>query len=179
MDYISLKILESLSKDEIALTWADRNKNQTYQFAITREDEEMLESKGRYDAKKEAFKLYGKIEEDKEKLFGVYKLLTNKLVSKESTLGWLQHKIEEIIDQTPAKFVNVISDKAFYTKMLINSGVEAGVIIKSGNKYSTIDGLDLCNGGEVATFDNAVSYLDSTKNQEVRSIIEAKINKVK
>jgi hypothetical protein len=30
------------------------------------------------------------------------------------------------------------------------------VIIKSGNKYSTIDGLDLCNGGEVATFDNAV-----------------------
>jgi hypothetical protein len=36
-------------------------------------------------------------------------------------------KIEEIIDQTPAKFVNVISDKAFYTKMLINSGVEAGL----------------------------------------------------
>ena len=179
MDYISLKILESLSKDEIALTWADRNKNQTYQFAITREDEEMLENKGRYDAKKDAFKLYGKIEEDKEKLLGVYKLLTNKLVSKESTLSWLQHKIEEIIDQSPAKFVNVVSDKAFYTKMLINSGVEAGVVIKSGNKYSTIDGLDLCNAGEIATFDNAVSYLDSAKNQEVRSIIEAKINKVK
>jgi hypothetical protein len=52
------------------------------------------------------------------------KLLTNKLVSKESTLGWLQHKIEEIID-THCQFVNVISE-AFYTKMLINSGVEAG-----------------------------------------------------
>jgi hypothetical protein len=179
MDYISLKILQSLSKDEIALSWADRNKNQTYQFAITREEEEMLESKGKYDAKKEAFKLYGKIEEDKERLLGVYKLLTNKLVSKESTLSWLQHKIEEIIDQTPSSFVNVISDKAFYTKMLINSGVEANVITKAGNKYSTVDGLELCNAGEVATFDNAVKYLDAPKNQEVRSIVEAKINKAK
>jgi hypothetical protein len=35
---------------KLLLTWADRNKNQTYQFAITREDEEMLESK--YDAKR-------------------------------------------------------------------------------------------------------------------------------
>jgi hypothetical protein len=48
------------------------------------------------------------------------------------------------------------------------------VIIKSGNKYSTIDGLDLCNGGEVATFDNAVSYLDSTKKPVLH---QAKINK--
>ena len=179
MDYISFKILESLSKEDIALSWADRNKNQTYQFAITRENEEMLEKKGKYDAKKEAFKLYGKIEDDKDKLLGVLKLLTNKPISSESKLSWLQAKIEEYIDTTPAAFTSVVNDSSFYTKMLLNNGVELGVVLKKGNKYSTIDGLDLCEAGEIATFDNAVRYLDNIKHQDVRSIVEAKINKGK
>ncbi len=89
------------------------------------------------------------------------------------------NKVEEFIDTMPSQFVNVINDSSFYTKILINSGIDAGVIKKEGNKYSTIDGLELCNAGEIPTFDNAVNYLDSVKNQEVRNIIEAKINKGK
>lgn len=178
MDFISIRILESL-KSEISPTWSDRNSKQTYQFAICREDEEMLENKGKYDAKKEAFKMYGKIEDDKDKLLSVLKLLTNKPISPEVKLNWLQHKVEEFIDNEAAKFVNVMNDKTLYTKMLINTGIDKGVIIKKSNKYSTEDGLDLCNSGEVATFDNAIAYLDNVKNQDVRSLIEAKINKIK
>ena len=178
MDFISFKILESL-KSEIAPTWASRNTKQTYQFAICRENEEMLENKGKYDAKKEAFKMYGKIEDDKDKLLSVLKLLTNKPISPEVKLDWLQHKVEEFIDNEATKFVNVMNDKALYTKMLINNGIDKGVIIKKSNKYSTVDGLDLCNSGEIATFDNAIAYLDNVKNQDVRSLIEAKINKIK
>ncbi len=179
MDYISIKILETLSGDEIAPSWEARLKNQTYQFAISRGDDEMLEDKRKYDSKKDAFKLYGKIEDDKDKLLGVLKLLTNKPISKDSTLKWLQHKVEEFIDTMPSVFVNVINDKAFYTKILINSAIEAGVIEQRSNRYRTADGLDLCNSGEVATFENAVAYLDNPKNQEIRTIIEAKISKVK
>jgi hypothetical protein len=179
IDYISIKVLQSYSKEDIALTWADRNKNQTYQFAITREDEEMLESKGKYDSKKEAFKLYGKIEEDKEKLIGVLKLLTNKPISKDSKLEWIQNKVEEFIDNMPSQFVSVVNDKSFYTKMLINEGIDKGVIIKNSNKYSTIDGLELCKVGEIATFDNAVNFLNDVKNQEIFTLVEAKINKIK
>jgi hypothetical protein len=139
----------------------------------------MLESKGKYDSKMKAFMLYGKINEDKEKLIGVLKLLTNKPISKDSTLEWVQHKVEEFIDTMPSQFVNVINDKTFYTKILLNKGVETGVILKVGNKYKTLDGLDLCNSGEIATFDNAINYLDNPLNQEVRTIIETKINKSK
>lgn len=179
LDYIALKVLESLSKEDIALNWASRHNKQTYQFAITREDEEFAEDKKKYDTKKEAFKLYGKVEDDKDKLLNIYKLLENKPVSKDSKLSWLQSRIEAIIDSEPKKFLSVVGDKAFYTKMLINEGVEVGVILKKGNKYSTVDGLDLCNSGEIATFDNTVLYLDNVKNQEVRTIIEAKITKAK
>lgn len=178
MDYIAIKLLESL-KDEIALSWSDRNKKQTLQFAICRQNEEMLESKYKYDSKKEAFKLYGKIEDDRNKLLGVLKLLTNKPISKDSELTWLQHKIEEFIDTMPSQFVNVVNDKAFYTKMLVNTGVETGVIVKVGNKYKTLDGLELSNPGEIPTFDNAVNYLDNPLNQEIRTIVETKINKIK
>jgi len=174
MDYISIKILETLSKEDIALTWADRNKNQTYQFAITREHEEMLESKVKYDSKKEAFKMYGKIEDDRDKLLGVLKLLTNKPISKDSSLGWIQTKVEEFIDTMPSQFVSVVNDKSFHTKLLINTAIDKGVIVKNSNKYSTVDGLELCNPGELPTFDNAVAYLDNPKNQEIRDLIEAK-----
>ena len=139
----------------------------------------MLESKTKYDSKKEAFKMYGKIEDDKDKLLGVLKLLTNKPISKDSSLDWLQHKVEEFIDLMPSQFVNVVNDKSFYTKMLLNRGVETGVVVKIGNKYKTADGLDLCNSGEIPTFDNAINYLDNPINQEVRTIIETKINKSK
>ena len=175
-DYISVKLLEKY-KDDIAPSWDERNKKSSYEFVITRADEELNEQKQKYDSKKQAFKLYGKIEDDHEKLLGVLKLLSNKPISKDSTLKWLQTKVEEYIDTMPSLFVNVINDSSFETKILINNAVDAGIIKISGNKYITEDGLELALQGQIPTFDNAVRYLDSPKNQEVRSIIEAKLDK--
>lgn len=179
MDYISYRILMSLSKVDIAPSWNDRHSKSTYQFAITRENEEMLEKKGKLDSKREAFMLYGKIMDSKEQLLGVLKLITNKPISKDTSLDWLQSQVESIVDAEPLKFVSVLKDKSFYTKILINEAIELGIVTKKSNKYATTDGLDLCNAGEVATLDNAVKYLDEAQNQEVRTIIEAKIAKKK
>lgn len=175
-DYISIKLLEKY-KDDIALSWEDRNKKSSYEFVITRSDEELNEKKQKYDSKKQAFKLYGKIEDDKDKLLGVLKLLSNKPISKDSSLKWLQAKVEEYIDTMPSLFVSVINDASYETKILINNAVDKGIIKVSGNKYSTEDGLELSNSGQIPTFDNAVRYLDAPKNQEVRAIIEAKLDK--
>lgn len=178
LDYISYKILLFL-KNDIAPTWAERNLKQTYQFVITSGDEEMAEKKVGFDSKKEAFKLYGKIEEDKDKLIGVLSLLTNKPISEDTSLKWLQTKVEELIDTKPALFVELIKDKALDTKLLISKAVEKGIIKKAGTKYSTVDGLDLCEGGQMPTIENAIAYLDNAKHQDVRSFIEAKVLKDK
>lgn len=175
MDYISVKLLLSC-KDLIAPDWNSRNKKLTYQFVVTKPGAEMKETKKKYDSKKEAFKLYGKIEDDKPQLLGILKLLENKPVSANSAMDWLQTKVEAIIDETPSKFVNLVKDPAFHTMLLINNGLDAGVVQRSGNKYATTDGLDLCEATEVATFDVAVRFLDNPKNQEIRTLIEAKIN---
>jgi len=178
MDYISYKILMSL-KDDIAPSWGERNLKQTYQFVITSSDEELTEKKQGLDNKKEAFKLYGKIEDDKEKLIGILKLLTNKPISKDATLKWLQSQVEEFLDKKPESFVAMLKDSKLETKLLVQNAEDKGVIVKSGNKYATSDGLDLCENGQIPTFENAIAYLDNPKHQEVRSLIEAKLSSKK
>ena len=175
IDYISVKILESC-KALIAPNWDARNKKLTYQFVITEPGAEMREVKKKYDAKKEAFKMYGKIEEDKAQLLGILKILEKKPISANSDLEWVQGKVEGIIDDTPKRFVELIKNPAYHTMLLLNKGLDAGVIQRQGNKYATTDGLDLADVGEIATFDVAIMYLDDPKNQEVRTLIEAKIN---
>ncbi len=175
MDYISYKILLNL-KDDIAETWADRNKKQTYQFVITSGDEEFSEKKQGFDNKKEAFKLYGKIEDDKDKLIGILGLLANKPVSQDATLNWIQGQVEEFLDKKPEAFVTLLKDSKLETKLLIQQAENAGVVKTSGGKYSTIDGLKLCENGQIPTFENAIAYLDNPKHQEVRSLIEAKLS---
>lgn len=178
MDYISYKILLYL-KDDIAKTWAERNVKQTYQFVITSGDEELTEKKVNLDSKLEAFKLYGKFDEDKDKLIGILSLLTNKPISTDTTLKWLQTKVAEFLDTKPDVFLELIKDSSLETKLLINTAIDKKVIIKNSNKYTTADGLDLCENGQIPTFENAVTYLDNVKHQDVRAFIEAKTLKAK
>jgi hypothetical protein len=178
IDYISYKILLTL-KDDISPTWKDRDKKQTYQFVITSEDEEVIEQNNKFDSKEEAFKLYGKIKDNKEKLTAILSLLTNKPISEDSTLGWVQRQVGEFLDSKPKAFLDLVKDDSLDTKLLIQFGVDSKFITRKGNKYSTIDGLDLCESGQSPSFDNAVKYLDNPKHQDVRSLIEAKLLKSK
>jgi len=175
LDYISVKVLEAW-KNEIAPNWKARNDSTTYRFVITREDEEFKEDKAKLDIKKIAWKLYGKIEDDKEKLIGILKLLSNQPISKDSKLDWIQGKVETILDAKPSSFLSVAEDPLLEVKMLVNKGVDNGLIEVRGNKYKTVDGLELCDAGQTASFDNAVKYLNNPKNQEIKSLLEARID---
>lgn len=176
MDYISVAILKSY-KDKIATKWNDRNKKQTYDFVITRDSEIGDERKFTLDTKKEAWKAYGKMEDDREKLIGVLKLLSNTPISKDSKLKWIQGKVEDYVDTMPSSFLNVIDDDNLEIKMLINKALDHGYIVRKGNKYSTVDGLELSENKQPASFDNAVTYLSNPKHQDVRDLVIAKINK--
>lgn len=175
LGYISVRLLETI-EEEVANSWTERNNKPTYMFAITRSNEVTDERNSKLDTKKEAFKAYARIEHDLEKLIAILKLVSNKTVSKNSALDWVQGEIENVIDTNPKSFLDVLQDSSFDTKVLFNKGIESKVIIKKGNRYSTIDGLELCENGEVASYDTAIRYLENDKNQDVRALIEAKIN---
>jgi hypothetical protein len=176
MDYIRYKILKTLRND-IAPTWADRMKKGTYQFVITGSDEEFKEKKAKLDVRKEAWKKYGRIENNREQLLGILKLQSSQPISEDSALNWIQGKVEEKLDENPQAFLDIVEDPSFDTKVLINRAVDAGYIVRRGNQYETVDGLELAEQGQVASFDNAVRYLDNPKYQEVRALVEARLDK--
>lgn len=171
IDYISSRILSFL-KNDIAPSWEQRNDKLTYQFVVTSANEEMIEKKHSLDHKKEAFKIYSRIENDKEKLLGVLKLLSTNAVSRDTSLSWLQTRVEEHLDAKPLEFVTLMNDPTLETKLLINEAIEKGVILKKSNRFVTEDGMHLYEPGQNSTFENAVAYLDNNKNQDVRSFIE-------
>lgn len=175
MDYLQYAILRA-TKDEIAPSWSERNDKLTYQFVITRDEEVTDEKKARLDTKKDAFKAYGRIEDNKDTLVDVLRLLTNKAISADSKIKWLQGQVEEKLDANPEAFLAVINDPFFETKSLINRGIAKKVILKKDNKYVTVDGLELAEQGEVPTLSNAVRFLANDKNYDIRSLIEGKIN---
>lgn len=177
IDYISFKMLQSL-KDDVALTWASRNDKQTYQFVLTEQGEIQNEKKAKLDVKKEAFKAYVRIEDDKDKLVGVLKLLSNQPISSNSKLEWIQGKVEEYVDTAPSSFLSVIEDPSLQTKVLINKAIDKKLILKKGNKYETVDGLELSENGQMPSFNNAVKYLENPKHQDIRTLLEAKINTI-
>lgn len=174
MDYISVRLLETL-ENTIAKSWSDKDKNPAYQFAITREGELDSVKKSKLDVKKRAFKAYGRIEDDRTKLISILKLLSKRSISKESKLDWIQGKVEEYIDTKPEAFLSIIEDKSFETKALLQKAIDEGVVLNKGGKYSTIDGLDLCEEDESPTYSNAVKYLENPRHQEVKMLIEAKL----
>lgn len=175
MDYLQYAILRAY-KNTIAKSWKDRNKRLEYQFAIVRSGEEEQEDIKAFNFKKEAFKMFGKIEDDRDKMFAVLKLLSNKPISKDSKLEWLQSKVGDYVDNKPKEFLNVVNDTSFEIKKLIHEAIDKGIILKQGNKYSTEDGLELAEEGKIPSFDNAVAYLEDPRNDDVKALIEAKLN---
>lgn len=174
MDYISLRLLETLTGD-IAKSWKERNNDPAFKFAITREGELSNEKKAKLDVKKEAFKAYGKIEDDRDKLISVLKMLSNKSISKDSKLDWIQGQVEEYVDTKPEAFLNVLSDPNFDIKALLQKAVDSGIVLNKTGKYVTADGLELAEEDESPTYSNAINYLKNPKHQEVLMLIEAKL----
>lgn len=176
MGYISIKLLEAC-KDDIAPSWKQRHDRTTYQFAISREGEVTNEKKQKLDVKKEAFKAYGRIEHDRSRLLMVLKLLTNKPISADSKLDWIQGQLEEYVDRQPSEFLEIVNNPSFETMALIQRGIEAKVIMKKGNRYTTVDGLELAEPDEAPVYQNVLKFLEADKNQDIRSLLEARIDK--
>lgn len=176
IDYIDYKILLA-NKDYIAPNWEARNNKLTYWFAIVEDGEEQIISKKRFNYKKQAFRLYSELEDNTDILRGIIKTILKKPLAKTTKLDFLQQQVEKIVDETPEKFVSLLEDSKYETKLLISAAEDAGVIIIQNKRYMTADGIELAMEGEVASYTNAVNYLSDPLNQELVDIIKVKIDK--
>lgn len=180
-DYIKYKILLS-NKDMIApnLHELEDRPKATYEFVIVRENDEANLNTTKMSATMQAYKDYGKIETDRDKLRFIIETINGTPLSDNTKLVFLQDRIGKIIQSDAKLFVRTVEDPLLDTKVLLRQGVEANVISKRGNQYYLRDGgKPLCSDDQEPTLNIAASYLNLPKNQSLLLSIQAKVNAYK
>lgn len=177
-DYIRYKILIA-NKDFIApsLEVLELRPKATYQYVIIHEDDEAKSSKSAMDVTMRCYKEYGKIEDDKDILRFIVETLEGRPLSSNTKLEFIQAKINTLIQANPKSFLKVITDKLLPTKVMIKQAIKSGVIVVKGDYLYLREGnKPLCEEGENPTLDVAAKFLNQPKYQELKFLIENKVN---
>lgn len=177
-DYIKLAILRNYN-DLIApsLQALQDAPKATYRFVIINAEDTAKEATVKVTAKAQAYKEFGKIEDDKDKMRTIIELIDGRPTAANNKLDFLQGKIGELIESNTKLFLNTVQDPLLDNKILIKKAIEAGVISKRGNYfYYRKDNTPLCDSNQEPTLNIAAKYLGLPKNQELKFKIEAEIN---
>ncbi len=177
-DYIKYKIL--LANKERICPDADTLENHykaSYEFVLIKSEEEMDDKKKKMSNLMECYKLYGKIEEDADKLRCIIEIINQKPLAVGTKLSWLQTTCNDLIQGQPKLFLKVISDPLLDTKVFIKKCIAEGLISnRGGMMYLRKDNQPLCEGGEEPTLQVAARWLNAPQHQEVKLTLEANIN---
>jgi hypothetical protein len=174
-DYIKAKV--AMAHDNIvAKSFDEINHKVTTMFYVVKEGEKEQESHRKLTAKQEAYKLYGKIEDEREILDYICKAVRGATSTRTTKLSTVQGWIGDIIENNTKEFLLVAGDKQLKTKILIDHGVMSGAVRFIEGQYLTAEGKPLCTSGE-ASLQAAANYLDMPVNQPTRLKIETR-NKI-
>ena len=177
-DYIKYKVLRA-NNDIIAdslETLRDRPRP-TYKFYMTIEDEETAIANDNMTAIMKCYKEFGKYESDYDTLKCVVELIEGKPLSSNVKLDAIKAKVNTLIQERTKEFLKTITDDYLSEIVLIKKALASGVIAKRGDYYYLAsDNKPLCNNNENPVLSVAARYISLPKNQELRLLIEAKLN---
>ena len=172
-DYIKYKVLCSY-EDQIALSLKEVDLKRTYRFVIIRKDDEAKETLKKIDVNKEAYKIFGKIEDNRNSMLDLLRI-SGLNVAEDTTIEGLTALVGGMVVKSPAKFISTYNDPNYHTKVLIFKAISKGEITKRGPYFYSKSGEPLCAPNQVATLDNAVAYLENNLYQEYRLNLMASI----
>ena len=172
-------IIARANKLYVAPNLASAKKKATYKYVISEEGDEIKASAKKVNKTAEAYKLFGKMEDDREAMLNFLKVYGKKVspATKDSSLITF---IGEIITDDIDGFLEVANDKSNYDiKLLIAQAVEAGAVEKKVRKYYLPGGDPLCGDGDTPTLENAVIYLNNKANQDILITLKARVKNAK
>lgn len=171
-DYLKWKIMLA-NKKHVAPSFDKRFDRPSYKFCLI--DEALVSNKKRdnFNEKKDAYSVYEKMQKTKEALEDFIKSMGNKKLPSVYTKDWLEEEIEAIIEESPAKFNEIVEDPNFNTKVFIYEAVDCGALNKSKALYS------LDSGKEVGNLKQTVAYFNDSRNQELKIRLQGLIENAK
>ena len=178
IDYIRYKVLLSNS-DIVAPSLNEKFKKGTYKYVLAEEgsmDQEFVKSA---NSKKEAYKAFGKMDSSPEKMkdfLGVYYTLKpgGKSIPLNAKQDFLIAEIEKIIESDLGTFIEIVKDKDYDVKVMINKALRAKALERDKTTYRTPEGITI---GE--TLKQAIAYLTNPINSEEYIKIQSRIDNSK
>ena len=174
-DYIKLKVAYSYSL-KIAKSWAERDNQLTYKWAIIRDNEDVDESLNNINVNKSAYMLYGKYETNQRVLSYLYFKLEFKHVDPNIKLKTLQSWFDEILEKKTRLFVKYCEDNLLEEKALIYHASRNGLLVKGGNDILFYGDIKLTDDNAIGGEDAAAAFISRTINQNVKLEITGKMN---
>ena len=173
--YIKYKVLlnytESIAPNLDAVNLRPK---ETYEYVILHEEEEAKANKKRVNKNIEAYKILGKIENDKDKLRTIVEIATSRPQHKTVSIDILTDQIDKLIQANASLFLTIAQDPLLDAKVLLKKGLECGAVKIKNDLFYDSDGKPLCDAGN-ATFSVAAEWINKPKNQGTKLAIEAKI----
>lgn len=175
--YIDYKVLLA-NKDHICPSVDDLESyfKATYLYVIVKENEELKKRNTTTTTNMQAYMALGAIQENKEKLRYVIRVLQGQDATAEADV--LLPMVESIMNTNPKLFLSVVEDRYMDTKILIHNAVREKIISKVGDFYYLAkDSTPLCEPTEEPTIQSAAKFLNAPRHQEVKFSIEACLNR--
>ena len=165
IDFVRYLILRS-DTARIAPNWKSRFDKGTYKFAIVAEGEEIEEKVTKVDDVKEAYKLFGKIDYSVTKMkdfLYVYYLIKKeaKRPPREASVEWLKAELGRIIDEDLQLFLEILKDKDYDMKLLIQKSTNCGALIRKKHLYY-VPGADK----PIGVLDDVIEFINDSRNQD-------------
>lgn len=176
-EYIEYKLLLA-NESFIAPNPKEAKRKRTYKYMIVTEEHEVDTRLSTQAKMQEAFKFFGKIEDNDEEMINFLKVYGKK-VPMDAKTKWLKDQLGSVINENLGAFLDIARDEDRKTKLLILNAVDAGIINKDGRKFYLQGGEPLSAPGDVSIMANAVKFLKAKKNQDILLEIQARLDNSK
>jgi len=166
-DFIKFKILQS-NKEYIAPSWSDRYERGEYKFAIVFEEEQYKLKLNEIDSKREAYMQFGKIDGSSKKMadfLWIYYLVEpkSKRLPNNPSMEYMKSTIGTIIEESPGKFLSILTDPHFETKVIIQKAMNHGLIHRDGMSFRIFN-----ENMQLNSLDELVNFLEDERNNTIR-----------
>lgn len=162
MDALKYRVCKQIP--QIAPSWEQRYDSAEYRLAIVAEGEMEQAGAKKADNKKKAYLFFGKIENSKQKMLDLLRVL-GESPAKNASTEWLKTTIDAMIEDPSKlnKLLSVIDDENYEFKLFIEDAKDCAAIIVKDRKYY-LPGGDAINPAD-PTLNGTISILKKYKDE--------------
>lgn len=168
MGMLRYKILLS-NKNLIAPSYDSRRDRATYEFMLVNQGKLTSKKAEIAEIKTKAYAAYGKVTSTNAGMKGFLRAL-GRAIPANNTDAWLKTEIMDILEDGPAKFLQIVDDPMFEGKVFVQEAVEAGAVKRMNEKRYVSD-----TGIELGDLSSTVRYFADPENQEVKLRVATQI----